>query len=81
MLDSGGATVGGRHRGSAIHHTLTCKVAENEISHNNEGQRHNKINTLITKDTDLVYAGFDSHHDGVTKHFPIFRQSFPGLKF
>lgn len=30
--------------------------------------------------TDLVYAGFDSHHYGITKHFAIFRQSFPGLK-
>lgn len=28
MLDSGGATVWGRHRGTAVHHTLTCKVAE-----------------------------------------------------
>lgn len=53
---------------------------KNEISRA-EGQRYNKTNTLITKDTDLVYAGFDSHHDGVTKDFPIFRQSFPGLKF
>lgn len=29
---------------------------------------------------DLVNAAFDSHHDGVTKHFPIFGQSFPGLE-
>lgn len=34
----------------------------------------------IKTGTDLVYAGFDSHHYGVTKHFSVFRQSFPGLK-
>lgn len=28
MLEGGGATVGGRQRGTAVHHTLTCKVAE-----------------------------------------------------
>lgn len=81
MLDSGGARAGGRHRSTAVHHTLICKVVErNKISHA-EGQRYNKTNTLVTKVTDLVYAGFNSHHDSVTKDFPIFRQSFPGLKF
>lgn len=45
-------------------------------SDDRERDRHRWVKT----GTDLVYAGFDSHHDGVTKHFPIFRQSFPGLK-
>lgn len=32
------------------------------------------------QEPNLVYAGFDSHHDGVTKHLSIFGQRFPGLK-
>lgn len=32
------------------------------------------------QEPNLVYAGFDSHHDGVTEHLSIFGQCFPGLK-
>lgn len=34
----------------------------------------------VNTGADLVYAGFDAHHDGVSEDFAIFGQRFPSLK-
>lgn len=76
MLDSGGARAGGRHRSTAVHHTLICKVVEtNKISHA-EGQRCNKTNTLITKTLTLSMQGLTPTMIVSPKTFPSLDKAF-----
>lgn len=81
--EGGGGEGGGEGRRNgfaAVHHTLREREREKHL-HCCSGHWMGRTEqtTEVTAGIHLVYTGFHSHHDGVAKHFPILRQSFPGL--